>query len=121
MEETATAYKRHTYHFQDVDVILLEGIFLLKREFQQSYDLSVWIDCTFETALERALQRAQEGLPPAQPLTPTTRFTSPRRRFISIGTHRGTRLRSRSPTTHAWANERGRSALGSVRLPDLQS
>ena len=30
-EETATAYRRHVYDFRDVDVILLEGIYLLKR------------------------------------------------------------------------------------------
>lgn len=67
-EETATAYRRHVYAFDDVDVILLEGIYLLKRAFRGRsralYDLSVWIDCTFETALDRAIARAQEGLPP---------------------------------------------------------
>jgi uridine kinase len=63
-EETATDYRRHTYEFEELDVILLEGIFLLKGPFQAYYDLSVWIECSFETALERALARAQEGLPP---------------------------------------------------------
>lgn len=53
-----------TYNFQDVDVILLEGIFLLKRELRVNYDLAFWIECSFETALKRALQRNQEGLPP---------------------------------------------------------
>jgi len=62
-EETALTYRRHTYSFNDIDVILLEGIFLLKRQFQHLYDLSIWIDCTFETALERAIRRGQEGLP----------------------------------------------------------
>ena len=65
-EETATAYRSHTYDFKNIDVILLEGIFLLKREFQHRYDLSIWIDCGFETALERAIARAQEGLTPEQ-------------------------------------------------------
>ena len=62
-EETASEYRRHLYEFQDVDVVLLEGIYLLKRPFQELYDLSCWIECSFETALERALARAQEGLP----------------------------------------------------------
>jgi len=61
-EETATSYRRHVYEFDDVDVILLEGIFLLKREFRCLYDLSLWLDCSFETALERAIARGQEGL-----------------------------------------------------------
>lgn len=54
-----------TYKFQNVDVVILEGIFLLKQELRHHYDLTLWIDCTFETSLERALQRNQEGLPPA--------------------------------------------------------
>jgi uridine kinase len=61
-EETASEYRRQTYDFADVEVIVLEGIFLLKRAFQAYYDLSVWLDCSFETALERALARGQEGL-----------------------------------------------------------
>lgn len=63
-EETTSEYRRHTYEFEDLDVILLEGIYLLKRPFQAYYDLSVWIECSFETALERAIARAQEGLIP---------------------------------------------------------
>jgi uridine kinase len=60
------AFRRHTYAFEDVGVILLEGIFLLKRAYRDHFDLSLWVDCTFETALERALRRAQEGLPPEE-------------------------------------------------------
>jgi len=64
-EETAGAFSPHLYAFDGVDVILLEGIFLLKRAFQDYYDQSYWIECSFETALERAIARAQEGLSPA--------------------------------------------------------
>ncbi len=62
--ETATEYRPHSYRFDDVDVIVLEGIYLLKRAYRGHFDLSVWVDCTFETALERAIARGQEGLPP---------------------------------------------------------
>lgn len=62
-EETATEYRKHVYEFEDVDVILLEGIYLLKEKLRSHYDLSLWIDCSFETALERAIARRQEGLP----------------------------------------------------------
>ncbi len=65
-EETATAYRRQRYEFAGIDVIVLEGICLLKRAFHAYYDLSVWLDCSFETALERALARGQEGLPAAE-------------------------------------------------------
>jgi len=62
-EELSTEYERRSYEFEDVDVILLEGIYLFKRVYQPHYDRSVWIDCGFETALERAISRGQEGLP----------------------------------------------------------
>lgn len=63
-EETATEYRKHTYQFENVDIIILEGIYLLKHAFRSYFDLTFWVDCTVETALERALQRGQEGLPP---------------------------------------------------------
>jgi uridine kinase len=63
-EETAQAYRPHRYEFGDTDVILLEGIFLLKAAFRSHYDASFWVDCTFETALGRAVRRGQEGLGP---------------------------------------------------------
>ncbi len=62
VEETARDYRQHLYDFEDVDVILLEAIYLLQPAFIFYYDLSIWIDCSFETALERALARGQEGL-----------------------------------------------------------
>jgi uridine kinase len=71
--ETADAYRPHVYEFGDTDVILLEGIFLLKQALRWHYDLSFWVDCTFETALERAVRRGQEGLAPAE--TVRTRCT----------------------------------------------
>lgn len=63
-EESATQYRRHTYRFSGVDVILLEGIFLFKRAYRRHFDLRLWVECSFETALRRAIARAQENLPP---------------------------------------------------------
>jgi uridine kinase len=65
-EETASSYRSKRYRFADVDVILLEGIYLLKQVYRHLYDLSIWVECSFETALRRAVARAQEGLPPAE-------------------------------------------------------
>ena len=65
-EETAGLYRKHHYEFGDIDVVLLEGIFLFKREHRDRLDLAVWIECSFETALRRAVARGQEGLPPAE-------------------------------------------------------
>ncbi len=66
VEETASNYRKHLYEFNDVDVILLEAIYLLQPDFISYYDFAVWIDCSFETALKRALARGQEGLPPQE-------------------------------------------------------
>ena len=62
----ATTYRERRYDFRNIDIVLLEGIFLFKRGYRHQFDLSVWIDCSFECALERAIERGQEGLPPAE-------------------------------------------------------
>ena len=48
--------------FHDLDVVVLEGIYLLKRDFRHIADLAFWVECSFQTALDRAIRRAQEGL-----------------------------------------------------------
>jgi uridine kinase len=63
-EETAHEYRRQRYSFSDIDTVLLEGIFLFRRDLRFRYDLKVWIACSFETALRRAIVRSQEGLTP---------------------------------------------------------
>jgi uridine kinase len=65
-EETASSYRKHTYDFPVVDVVIVEGIFLFKPGYRDHFDLKIWIDCSFETALERAVARGQEGLPPEE-------------------------------------------------------
>jgi uridine kinase len=77
----ATAYRRHTYEFEDVDLIVLEGIFLLKRAYRAHYGLCFWVDCTFGTALERALARGQEGLPPDETIRDYQTIYFPSQRF----------------------------------------
>lgn len=62
VEETASNYRKHTYDYQDVSVVLVEGIFLFKPQYRKYFDLAIWIDCSFPTALARAIDRGQEGL-----------------------------------------------------------
>jgi uridine kinase len=50
------------YRIPKVDVILLEGIYLFKKQFVHLYDLRIWIECAFPTALARAITRSQEAL-----------------------------------------------------------
>ena len=57
-EETATSYREHRYQFREIDVILLEGIFLLKQNLRHHFDLACWMECSFETALTRAIKRS---------------------------------------------------------------
>lgn len=64
-EESAKQYRKHVYDFKNVGIILVEGIFLFKREYRALFDLAIWVDCSFSTAMSRALARKQEGLPPA--------------------------------------------------------
>ena len=52
---------QHTFRYENVDVVVFEGIFLFKKEFQQHFDFRCWVECPFEIALERALRRNQEG------------------------------------------------------------
>jgi uridine kinase len=62
----ASVHHKQRYSFCEIDIVLLEGIFLFKSAYRHQFDLAVWIDCSFETALQRAITRGQEGLPPAE-------------------------------------------------------
>ena len=61
--ETAAEFESRTWDYDNVDVVLVESIFLFKREHRTLFDLAIWVDCTLDTALERALERRQEDLP----------------------------------------------------------
>jgi uridine kinase len=62
----ATAFRKERYDFRDIDIVLLEGIFLFKPAYRRHFDLTAWVDCSFTTALKRAIARCQEGLPPGE-------------------------------------------------------
>jgi len=50
------------FDHEGIDVLLLEGIFLFKKQYQNRFDLRVWIDCSFETAMRRAIRINQERM-----------------------------------------------------------
>ena len=81
VEEIASNYRKHTYHFKDVSVVLVEGIFLFKPQYRKYFDLAIWIDCSFPTALVRAIDRAQEGLSPANTIAAYERIYFPAQRI----------------------------------------
>jgi uridine kinase len=66
VDEKAVAPRPCTYAFDDLDMIVLEGVYLFKRAYRGHFDLAVWVDCSWETALERAIARSQEGLTQAE-------------------------------------------------------
>jgi len=66
VEETASTFRKHRYDFHDIDVVILEGIFLLKPAYRHHFDFTIWVDCSFAVALERAIGRCQEKLSPRE-------------------------------------------------------
>jgi uridine kinase len=62
----AIGFRKKRYQFSDIDIVLLEGIFLFKSAYRSHFDVKVWIECSFTTALQRAIIRRQEGLPSAE-------------------------------------------------------
>lgn len=71
----------HRFEFSNVDIILLEGIFLFKRDFDMLFDYKIWIDCSFENGLKRALQRNQEGLSKEQILSDYKTYYYPAQQY----------------------------------------
>lgn len=73
--------RKHSYEFRRIDIVLLEGIFLLKRAYREHFDLTAWVQCPFDIALERAIERGQEGLPPAETIRAFTTIYFPAQRI----------------------------------------
>lgn len=51
--------KRHLA-FNGPDIIIVEGIFLFRRELRDWFHLKIWINISFETAMMRILKRSRE-------------------------------------------------------------
>ena len=60
----ADVWEALVYDHRDVEVVLLEGIFLFRRDLVHRYDLRIWVECSLDTALRRALARNEENRPP---------------------------------------------------------
>ena len=73
--------RNHSYAFRRIDIVLLEGIFLFKPAYRRHFDLTAWVQCPFDIALERAIERGQEGLPPAETIRAFTTIYFPAQRI----------------------------------------
>jgi uridine kinase len=58
----ADDYFDFTFDFENIDILVVDAIFLFQQGFLMHYDLNVWIDCSFETGLKRAIKRNVERL-----------------------------------------------------------
>lgn len=67
--------------YEQIDVILLEGVFILKAAYQKIYDWSLWVDCSFETALERVARREPDDLDLADVVAAHERIYFPAQRY----------------------------------------
>jgi len=59
LEASRDHWYLHRYEFRDVAVILLVGIFLLRRELRDRYDSAWWIEGSADAALRRAIIRSR--------------------------------------------------------------
>ena len=41
------------YNFEDIDIILIEGVYLLQSAYLDLYDYSIWIKSDFDAAFSR--------------------------------------------------------------------
>lgn len=55
-------YFDHTYKYKNIDFLLIDAILLFQQRFIPFYDYKIWVDCTFETGLKRAVERNVEKL-----------------------------------------------------------
>ncbi len=76
-EEKATEFVKRRYAFENIDIVIVEGIYLFKRAYLAHYDVKAWLVCGFATALKRAIARAQEGLPPDETVAAYRRLYFP--------------------------------------------
>src|SRR4030095_7209416 len=58
----ADDYYDFVYAYKEIDILLIEAIFLFQKKYLHYYDLNVWVESSFETGLERARERNVERL-----------------------------------------------------------
>ena len=58
----ADVYYSLVYDCKDIDIILIDGILLFQEKYLTDFDCRIWIDCSFDTGLKRAISRNVEKL-----------------------------------------------------------
>lgn len=58
----ADIYYPLIYDYSNINILLIDGILLFKNKYLSYYDYKIWIECSFETGLKRAMKRNVENL-----------------------------------------------------------
>jgi|SRR5688572_4720630 len=53
-------YYPFTYHYEKLDMLLVESILLFRKKYIPYYDYKIWIECSFETGFQRTIKRNVE-------------------------------------------------------------
>lgn len=77
----ADIYYPIKYNYRDLDILLIEGIFLFKKRYLSNYDYKIWIECQFETGLQRAISRNVEKISKEQLIHDYETFYYPAQRL----------------------------------------
>src|SRR6266498_1517390 len=77
----ADQYYHFTFDYKEIDVLLIEAIFLFQEKYLDYYDFKVWIECSFETGLKRAIQRNVEKLEAEQLIQDNNTYYYPAQRY----------------------------------------
>ncbi|WP_243834647.1 uridine kinase family protein [Psychromonas algarum] len=65
--DDAESPRQIDYNFEDIDIILIEGVYLIQEAFLDLYDYSCWVKSNFDTAFKRLaeqmdIEESQEAL-----------------------------------------------------------
>ena len=77
----ADEYYPFLYHYNDLDLLLIEGILLFQGKYRHHFDYTIWVDCAFETGLRRAMKRNVEELEETQLATDYNTYYYPAQRL----------------------------------------
>lgn len=58
----ADEYYDFNFRYDGINILVVEGIFLFQPKYLGYYDFKIWIDCSFDTGLQRAIKRNVEKL-----------------------------------------------------------
>lgn len=58
----ADEYYTYIYHYPGIDFLLIDAILLFQEKFLPFFDLKIWVHCSFEKGMKRALARNVERL-----------------------------------------------------------